>query len=69
MPSTEKQRISIPGYDLLIVDDGTDGWQVWLDTEVADFDGLVIGRGRSRVAAVMDAEDTLRKLLQRLLRR
>jgi hypothetical protein len=34
-------------------DDGT--WQVWLNTGVGDFDGLIIGVGDTRQAAVADA--------------
>lgn len=32
-----------------------DGWNVWLNTGIADFDGLVIGSGDTRQAAITDA--------------
>ena len=42
-----------PELHILQDDDGT--WQVWLNTGIADFDGLVIGVGPTRQAAVADA--------------
>lgn len=35
------------------------GWQVWLNTEVQDFDGLCIGTGTSRNGAIAEARKVL----------
>ena len=38
------------------------GYQVWLDTEVQDFDGLSIGHGETEARAIEDAHDSLTEL-------
>lgn len=40
-----------------------DDVEVWLNTEVSDFDGICIGGGESRRAAVGDAIETLEQAL------
>ena len=42
--------------------DGYD-WDIWLDTEVAERDGLCIGVGQTRAAAIEDAISDLEEAL------
>jgi hypothetical protein len=43
-----------------------DGWAVWLNTEVSDFDGLCLALGSTRDAAVADAVKGLEAVLEKL---
>lgn len=45
-------------YILHVFRDG-EMWEVWLNTEVKDFDGLCVGVGPSRDLAMRDAFNTL----------
>lgn len=40
-------RLHVSGHD--------DDWSVWLNTEVADFDGVRVGCGTTKAAAISDA--------------
>lgn len=53
----QEHRI-IDGHRLHILQDFDGEWVVWLNTEVTDFDGLVIGTGRTRDEAVAAAVKT-----------
>lgn len=59
--TTEKtdERYHVNDHDLHIYSDAEDDWEVWLNTEVADFDGLCVGSGDSREKALADAAETL----------
>lgn len=53
--SEEFHEIGV-GYQLHIFKAEEDGeWVVWLNTEASDFDGLVIGKGKTRQEAVAEA--------------
>lgn len=49
-----EERATVRGYGLHICQRDGD-WTVWLNTEVADFDGLVLGVGATRDLAVSNA--------------
>lgn len=56
------------GYELHVTDKDGHGdpdsrWSVWLNTEVSDFDGLIIGQGDTPQAAMADAKATLAKMV------
>jgi hypothetical protein len=55
--TTEERASILDAHNLHIFQDGGDGgdWVVWLNTEVSDFDGLVIGIGKTRDEAVAQA--------------
>lgn len=56
-----------PGYRLHVFKDGPQDWQVWLNTEVQNFDGLCIGTGPTygdAVAAAVRCVETVERLLQ-----
>lgn len=55
--------IDINGCNLHVTGGGADDVEVWLNTEVADFDGICIGGGESRRVAVADAIETLERAL------
>jgi len=65
MPTNDENFEVVRGYWLHIFLDGGH-WQVWLNTEVADFDGLCIGSGRTREAAIKDAQRVLISARSRL---
>jgi hypothetical protein len=57
-PRDHDERLPLDGRVLHIAE--RDGfYEVWLNTEVSDFDGIHIGEGESRDAAVMNAITTL----------
>lgn len=42
---------------------GSPSHEVWLDTEVADFDGICLGCGTTREEALLDAKEELEAAL------
>lgn len=56
------ERHNVNGYDLHVTGEDDDV-EIWLNTEVADFDGLCIGGGESRQKAVEEAIRTLEGVL------
>lgn len=59
---SEQERVSalypstlIEGHRLHIFCAHDGRWEVWLNTEASDFDGLCIGTGPHRLAALADA--------------
>ena len=59
------ETLHLDGFDLHIVGEQGDV-EVWLNTKVADFDGIAIGGGETRGEAVRDAIETLGKALKTL---
>lgn len=56
------EHFKIDDYELHV----TGAWndvEVWLNTPVADFDGICIGGGESHRAAVADAIETMERAL------
>ena len=37
----------------------SDGWEIWLDTDIAEHDGLCVGTGPTRTDALTDAVNEL----------
>lgn len=62
------EHLKIDDYDLHITGTWNDV-EVWLNTPVADFDGLCIGGGQSKRLAVAEAIRTLERALQVLRER
>ena len=60
------EHLELGSNKLHIVSEQPNDFTVWLNTEVQDFDGLCIGCGNSREAAVMDAIDVLETGVQAL---
>ena len=62
------ERIDVQGYKLQIGTEDCFGsdWTVWLNTEVDDYDGICIGAGDSRDAAVADAVKVLKAAVEAL---
>ena len=56
-------RLETGHHTLLIVGEGDDDHEVWLDTEVQDFDGVSIGSGKTRSQAIEDARQALQAAL------
>src|ERR1041385_4304153 len=57
-PRDHDERIPLDGRVLHVAE--RDGFfEVWLNTEVSDFDGIHVGEGETRDAAVADAVKTL----------
>ncbi len=54
--STERRVVA--GHELIMIDTGS-GIEMWLDTTVADFDGLCIASGATRAAVIAEALQTL----------
>lgn len=52
------ERYHINDHDLHIHSSADDDWEVWLNTEVQDYDGLCVGCGNSREKALADAAET-----------
>jgi hypothetical protein len=55
------------GYELHVTKKDSHGadegeWNVWLNTEVSDYDGLIVGQGPTPGAAMENARATLTKL-------
>jgi hypothetical protein len=44
------------------------GWEVWLNTEVADFDGICLSAGETREAAIADARKVLAEVAAALVK-
>lgn len=60
------ERIPLPcGKQVHIIEFITGDWQVWLN-KADDFDGLCIGNGPTREAAIADASTALEQVLQKL---
>lgn len=51
-------------HHLDIFKEGEDQWDVWLDTEVAEYDGICLGCGETQTEAVIDAIETLEHALR-----
>jgi hypothetical protein len=59
-----EERIPLPCDKVVhIIKFVTGDWHVWLNT-MQDFDGLRIGSGRTREAAIADATEALEQTLQ-----
>lgn len=56
--NSQRLAITATGHKLHIFWDG-DMWEVWLNTEVEDFDGICIGSGKFKEDALEDAMLTL----------
>lgn len=60
---TDDTELEVFGYRLHITNHDawgeTGAWEVWLNTEVQQFDGLCIGYGLTREQALIDAQQTL----------
>lgn len=66
-PHDHDERITVDGRMLHVaVRDGF--FEVWLNTEVSDFDGIHVGEGETRDAAVADAVKTLEAAVAALQR-
>lgn len=62
-PDDSDERLELDGHVLHIAK--RDGFhEVWLNTEVADFDGIYIGEGQARSEAVADAVKTLERAVE-----
>lgn len=53
------EELELEGYKVLIVGGADIDWEVWLNTDKSDFDGLCIGSGTTRELAVEYAIATL----------
>lgn len=53
------EHLVLASNQVHIVSETPNGYEVWLNTDVGDFDGLCIGCGESREAAVADAISVL----------
>lgn len=69
MPESEQERASrlypsqVAGAQRLHIWCGSDGvWEVWVNTDERDFDGVCVARGDSRAAVVQAARVTLLSL-------
>ena len=61
------ERLQVAGYQLTINHDDDDQWAVWLNTDDGeDYDGLCVGIGEERDAAVADAVHVFEQLLEKL---
>ena len=49
------EHLELDGNQIHVSAESENDWQVWLNTDVTDFDGLCIGCGESRQEAVADA--------------
>lgn len=59
------EHYTLPGGgNVLHIFSERDEWFMWLNTGVADFDGVCIGTGDSRQEAAQDAADALEKALE-----
>jgi hypothetical protein len=64
---SKQERYRVAGYGLHIAQErGGGDWSVWLNTEVADYDGLCIGLDSSREAAMTQAIEVTEQLLAEL---
>ena len=52
--------------EIHLMQDGAHAFEVWLDTEVAECDGLCIGVGSTRDEALAEAETDLQLALSEL---
>lgn len=60
------EHLDLDGNRIHISADSDDDWNVWLNTDVDDFDGLCIGCGQSRKEAVAEAISVLDEGLRKL---
>lgn len=67
MANVTNERFQIKSNTLHLTN-ADDEFQLWLNTEASDFDGLIIGTGDTRQAALVDAVQTLNKVLAKLLK-
>lgn len=65
-PEPIGEHLELDGHVLHIAQDGDGSHEVWLNTEVADFDGIHIGGGPTRDAAVANAVATLEAAIEKL---
>jgi len=69
VPKIIEEHLTIePGYELHIFSNGGD-WEVWLNTEITDYDGLCVGTGRTREDAQRDAAQVFSRAYTRLRER
>lgn len=59
-------HLNLDGNRIHIVSEAENDFEVWLNTNVGDFDGLCIGCGQTRQGAVDDAARVLKQALQKL---
>lgn len=59
------ERFEVNDRSVHIKGDPND-WEVWVNTPVADFDGICVGGGMSRTDAIVDAVRTLELAAARL---
>lgn len=45
----------VAGHRLHIFEASDGRWEVWINTDLSDFDGVCVGQGRHRLAALADA--------------
>lgn len=55
-PKPAGTHAEISGYGLHVVQEEEGDFSVWLNTEVSDFDGLIIGQGPTRELAIENAK-------------
>jgi len=66
-PRDSDERIQLDGRVLHVAE--RDGfYEVWLNTDVTDFDGIHVGEGESRDRAITDAVKTLEAAIAALQR-
>lgn len=68
MAKVVNERFEIGGNTLHLTNDNDGNFEVWLNTEVSDFDGLIIGAGYTRQAALLDAAQVISRALVELLK-
>lgn len=53
--TTRRDGLAFPGengHRLHVVETGPNYWEVWLDTELEDFDGICLAQGSTQASAV-----------------
>lgn len=60
------EHIDLDGNRLHIASSSPDDFEVWLNTDDGDYDGLCIGCGQSRQEAITSAVEVLREGLGKL---
>jgi hypothetical protein len=60
------EHIELDSNVIHVLGESSGGFEVWLNTDVADYDGLCIGCGSSRDEAVADAMGVFIQALEKL---
>lgn len=55
------EHLTLNGNRIHVLSEVRDDFEVWLNTNIDDFDGLCIGCGVTRAAAIRDALDVLQQ--------